>query len=220
MKINLLLIPLIALALFSCKEKKEAVQSEIPKPPAVDTVVAAPPETVKTDTVIADEPEKLKTEEPGTEPEKIPTEIQTETVSHDFAFYKFPSAHYKFVKKAKLDFSGDEGFYDFRTRIREAYTSGTPDFASYYITVTFGCGTGCIMGMMMDVRDGKIYGLPLGEETSCLFADDRAIFNLKSRLFISSICRESDENERIYYHAFAWNEKKKIFETVGEKDIK
>lgn len=218
--IKTFILSLVAFVLFSCQDKKEAAKSEVPKTSVAETVVAAPPEHIKTDTAVADEPENLKTEEPGTEPEEIPTEIQTETVSHDFAFHKFPSAHYKFVKKAKLDFSSDEGAYNFRTRIKEAYESGTPNFASYYITVIFGCGTSCIMGMMMDVRDGKIYGLPLGEETSCLFADDRAIFNPGSRLFIASICRESNEDERIFYHAFVWNEKKKIFEAVSEKDIK
>lgn len=211
MKINPLLIPLIALALFSCKEKKEAVKTEVSQSAITDTVAAMPPEELKTDTAAADEAENIKTEEPGAEPE---------VVSEDFTFSKFPSAHYKFVKKAKLDFSSDEGAYNFRTRIKDAYEAGTPNFASYYITVIFGCGASCIMGMMMDVRDGKIYGLPLGEETSCLFADDRAIFYPDSRLFIASICRESNEAGNVYYHAFVWNEEKKVFEKVSEKDIK
>lgn len=211
MKINSLLILLLAIVLFSCKEKKEAVKDEVLQPATADTIAAMPPEKLKNDTAAADEPENIKTEEPAAEPE---------TVSDEFAFSKFPSANYKFVKKAKLDFSSDEGAYNFRTRINDAYESGTPDFASYYITVIFGCGTSCIMGMMMDVRDGKIYGLPLGEETSCMFAEDRAIFNLNSRLFIASICKESPEAENVYYHAFVWNEQKKDFEKVEEKDIK
>lgn len=211
MKINPLLILLMAIALVSCKEKKEAVKAEASQPALADTVVAMPPEELRTDTAAADKPENIKTEEPAAEPE---------TTTDDFAFNKFPSANYKFVKKAKLDFSSDEGAYNFRTRIKDAYESGTPNFASYYITVIFGCGASCIMGMMMDVRDGKIYGLPLGEETSCLFADDRAIFYPDSRLFIASICRESNEAENVYYHAFVWNEQKKVFEKVEEKDIK
>ncbi|WP_223605856.1 hypothetical protein [Chryseobacterium sp. OSA05B] len=211
MKINSLLIPLIAFALVSCKKKKETVTAEVSKPAMADTVVAMPPEELKIDTATGNESENIKTEEPGAEPEMI---------TDDFAFNKFPSANYKFVKKAKLDFSSDEGAHNFRTRIKDAYESGTPNFASYYITVIFGCGSSCIMGMMTDVRDGKIYGLPLGEETSCLFADDRAIFYPDSRLFIASICRESNEAENVYYHAFVWNEEKKVFEKVEEKDIK
>ncbi|MCT2561684.1 hypothetical protein [Chryseobacterium herbae] len=211
MKINSLLIPLLAIVLFSCKEKKEPVKNEATQPSVADTVVAAPPQEIKTDSVTIKEPEHIKSEE---------AETKDTVISYQFAFNKFPSKNYKFVKKAKLDFSNDEGVYNFRTRIKDAYAAGTPDFASYYITVIFGCGTSCIMGMMMDVRDGKIYGLPLGEETSCMFAEDRAIFDLNSRLFIASICKESPEDENVYYHAFVWNEEKKDFEKVEEKDIK
>lgn len=210
MRTTRLLIPLIAL-LFSCKEKKEPVKHEILQSNTIDTVVAMPPEEIKTDTASIKEVENNQPEE---------TETEAAQMTYDFAFNKFPAKNYKFIKKAKLNFSNDEGAYTFRTRIKEAYASGTPDFASYYITVIFGCGASCIMGLMMDVRDGKIYGLPLGEETSCMFAEDRAIFNLDSRLFIASICKESSEDENVYYHAFVWNEEKKVFEKVEEKDIK
>lgn len=211
MKINLLFIPLIAIVLFSCREKKDSVKNEAAQPSVTDTVVAAPPLQIKADSVTVKEPESIKSEE---------AETKDSVISHQFAFNTFSSKSYRFVKKAKLDFSSDEGVHNFRTRINDAYAAGTPDFASYYITITFGCGTSCIMGMMMDVRDGKIYALPLGEETSCLFAEDRAIFDLNSRLFIASICKESPEDENVYYHAFVWNEQKKVFEKVEEKDIK
>lgn len=211
MKIKTLILPLIAFALLSCKEKKEPVRDQVAKAVTVDTVVAEPPQEIKTDTAVIKEPENVKTEE---------AETETDAISYHFDFNKFSSKNYNFVKKAKLDFSSDESAYTFRTRIKEAYASGAPDFASYYITVIFGCGASCIMGLMMDVRDGKIYGLPLGEENSCLFAEDRAIYNAKSRLFISGICKESPEDENIYYHAFVWNEEKKVFEKVEEKDIK
>jgi len=210
MKINLLLILLMAFTLFSCKKKKEPVKNEVSQSSAADTVIAAPPEEIRADTAVLKERENIKSEE----------QTETTPATYDFAFNKFPSKNYKFTTKAKLDFSSDEGAYNFRTRINEAYASGTPDFASYYITVIFGCGASCIMGLMMDVRDGKIYSLPLGEETSCMFAEDRAIFDLNSRLFIASICKESPEDESVYYHAFVWNEEKKAFEKVKEKDIK
>ncbi|MBB6370668.1 hypothetical protein [Chryseobacterium shigense] len=214
MRIKRLLIPLIASALFSCKEKRAKVENKDLQPSATDTVetvAAAPPEEIKTDTASLKKSESIQSGE---------LETEQHTVSYDFAFNKFPSANYKFIKKAKLDFSSDEGAYNFRTRIKEAYAAGSPDFASYYITVIFGCGASCIMGMMVDVRDGKIYSLPLGEETSCLFAEDRAIFNVDSKLFIAGICKESPEAENVYYHAFVWNEEKKAFEKVDEKVIK
>lgn len=210
MKIIKLLIPLFAFILFSCKEKKEPVKNGSPVSSVTDTLATEQPAEMP-DTANIKKIESKSSQE---------SKMEADTLTAGFHFEKFPSANYKFTKKAKLDFSEDEGFYNFRTRIREAYAAGTPDFASYYITVIFGCGTSCIMGMMMDVRDGKIYGLPLGEETSCLFADDRAVFDADSRLFIAGICRESPEAESVYYHAFVWNEQKKIFEKVDEKDFK
>ncbi|AZA84699.1 hypothetical protein C1637_07635 [Chryseobacterium lactis] len=217
MKINTLMIPLMACILFSCKDKKETVKNEVSIPSAVDTVKAVPPGEIDTaDTGKTEELTAGKTDQKS----DTDTVEEPETVNYNFHFDRFPSVPYQFVKKAKLDFSSNEGSYNFRTRIKEAYAAGTPDFASYYITVTFGCGSSCIMGLMMDVRDGKIYGLPLGEETSCLFAEDRAIFDAKSRLFIASICKESPESETVFYHAFVWNEQKKAFEKAEEKDIK
>ncbi|REC49388.1 hypothetical protein DRF67_02590 [Chryseobacterium pennipullorum] len=200
----------MACLLFSCKEeKKEKVLHHVTSTSVRDTAAAEPAVELKTHTAGVQAPESAISEQP-----------EKDQDTADFAFDQFSSPGYTFTKKAKLDFASDEGAFLFRTRIREAYASGTPNFASYYITVIFGCGTSCIMGMMMDVRDGKIYGLPLGEETSCLFADERAIFNPKSRLFIASICRESAEAESVYYHAFVWNEQKKIFEKADEKDIR
>ncbi|MGG5208313.1 hypothetical protein ACQWU4_05145 [Chryseobacterium sp. MIQD13] len=211
MRIKIILLPIVAFTLFSCKEKKDTAENKISQLSATDTATAKASEEIKADTVSLKETENT----PPEEPEKEPT-----VGAYDFTFNKFPSPSYKFIKKAKLDFSSDEGAYNFRTRIKEAYATGTPDFASYYITVIFGCGASCIMGMMMDVRDGKIYSLPLGEENSCLFAEDRAIFDLSSRLFIAGICKESPEEESVYYKAFVWNEEKKVFEKTDEKDIK
>ncbi|MFP3637003.1 hypothetical protein, partial [Bacillus sp. SIMBA_033] len=86
-------------------------------------------------------------------------------------FKKFPADDVTLTKRATLDFSSNESAKYFKTRITEAYASNRIDFASYYISVIFGCGASCIAGFIMDVRDGKIYDLPLGEENSCLFAE-------------------------------------------------
>lgn len=90
------------------------------------------------------------------------------------------------------------------------------NFGGYYVTSIFGCGASCIMGFMVDVRDGKIYDLPLGEENSCLFAEDRALYNWMSRLFIAGVCKENVDAKKVYYKAYLWNEDKKEFEKVGE----
>ena len=134
--------------------------------------------------------------------------------SLDFERYKVDAE--KITKHAPIDWTSYPEARDFRTRITEAYKTNEIDFAGYYVTSIFGCGASCIMGFMVDVRDGKIYDLPLGEENSCMFADDRAIGRLTSRLFIASICRENLEAKKVYYKAYLWNEDKKEFEKVEE----
>ena len=115
---------------------------------------------------------------------------------------------------APIDWTSYPEAKDFRTRITEAYKTDEVDFAGYYVMSIFGCGASCIMGFMVDVRDGKIYDLPLGEENSCLFAEDRALGNATSRLFIAGVCKENLEDTKVYYKAYLWNEDKKEFEKV------
>lgn len=134
--------------------------------------------------------------------------------SLDFERYKVDAE--KISKHAPIDWTSYPEAKDFKTRITDAYKTNEVDFAGYYVTSVFGCGASCIMGFMVDVRDGKIYDLPLGEENSCLFAEDRALYDSTSRLFIASICKENLEAKKVYYLAYLWNEEKKEFEKVEE----
>jgi hypothetical protein len=132
--------------------------------------------------------------------------------SIDFERYYVDAA--KVTQYAPVDWTSYPETKDFKTRILEAYQTNEISFAGYYVVSIFGCGAGCIMGFMIDVRDGKIYDLPLGEENSCLFAEDRAMGNLKSRLFIAGVCRENPEDQKVYYKAYLWGEDKKEFQTA------
>lgn len=130
--------------------------------------------------------------------------------SLDFEHYKVDAE--KILKHAPLDWTSYPGAKDFKTRITESYKTDEVDFAGYYVTAVFGCGASCIMGFMIDVRDGKIYDLPLGEENSCLFAEERALGNRNSRLFVAGVCKKNPDDQTVYYNAFLWNEEKKTFE--------
>ncbi|SDG51045.1 hypothetical protein SAMN05421827_107121 [Pedobacter terrae] len=132
--------------------------------------------------------------------------------SIDFARYQIDAE--KVTKYAPIDWTSYPEAKDFKTRITEAYKTNEIDFAGYYVVSVFGCGASCIMGFMVDVRDGKIYDLPLGEENSCLFAEDRAMGNLKSRLFIAGVCKENQDDKKVYYKAYLWDEDKKEFGKV------
>ena len=123
-------------------------------------------------------------------------------------------------KKAPLDFSSYPDAKFFKTRITEAYNEGTSVvFGGHYVGTIFGCGASCIMGFIMDVRDGKIYDLPLGEQNMCFWDIDKAISNPDSRLFISAICKENEDSKVANYIAYVWNEEQKVFESIAEKEF-
>jgi hypothetical protein len=203
MSIRIGVLLLLGIIVFSCKKEKAPTSKNVDISIQNDTVKTAITEK-KTDSVSSVQ---------QTEKEEETTDL------YPVNFKKFPADDFTLTKKATLDFSSNEGAKYFKTRITEAYASDRIDFASYYISVIFGCGASCIAGFIIDVRDGKIYDLPLGEENSCLFAEDRALFKPQSRLFISGVCKESPEDEKIYNNAFVWNEDHKIFEKADEKDL-
>ena len=72
----------------------------------------------------------------------------------------------------------------YRTRIRDGVTKGWgvhrdgkeqagPNFAGHYFVIQWGCGTSCLMMVIVDALTGKIYYLPLGigregdQESAC-----------------------------------------------------
>jgi len=69
---------------------------------------------------------------------------------------------------ASLDFSSDPGALHFQTRITDGYNAYDPSnrrniFAGHYIFTMWGCGTSCKGGVIVDLKDGKIYSIPGGE---------------------------------------------------------
>jgi hypothetical protein len=153
----------------------------------------------------------------------------------DYSFESYPSTRNLATQKAKINYASNPDAKYYKTRINSSYKTSKIDFASYYITTIWGCGTGCITGAMVDVRDGQIYDLPLGEDTSSkgCFSDDKTdegvTYTALSRLFIRGTCGETEiENTSSYkqeqkFFINVWNEPKKKFElvkTVEKTDIK
>jgi len=145
-----------------------------------------------------------------------------------YSFEKYNIEKHTIKGKAKINFQSNPTARMFRTRITEGYKSSNIDFAGYYITIIWGCGTGCISGAMVDIRDGKVYDLPLNEETAyngCYSnygtdEDDRVTYKEFSRLFITTICSEKEiensknnKQDKIFL-INVWNEQKKKFELV------
>ncbi|RYD79330.1 MAG: hypothetical protein EOP55_05000 [Sphingobacteriales bacterium] len=123
------------------------------------------------------------------------------------------------TSRASIDWSSYPEAGAFKTRITEAYKTSEISFGGHYVSAVFGCGASCIMGFMVDVRDGKIYDLPLGEENSCLFAEDRALYTTTSKLFIAGICKENNEDTSVYYKAYLWDESKKEFSGIKPEEF-
>ena len=85
----------------------------------------------------------------------------------------------------------------FRTRLREAARQ-KPNFAGHYILTTWGCGTTCVTGAVIDANTGRVYWFP---HTTCCWdanVDDKfnpIEFRLQSRLIVFSGRRNEKEND-------------------------
>jgi len=60
------------------------------------------------------------------------------------------------VHARSIDFRRSPGADTFRTRLKAALAEGT-DFAGHYKIAGWGCGTGCISGAVIDIRNGRVY---------------------------------------------------------------
>ena len=104
-------------------------------------------------------------------------------------------------KTAPLVLSREARMY--RTRLKEAARE-RPNFDGHYVVTTWGCGTECIMGAIVDARTGAVFMLPT---TLCCWGanvDDKfnpVEFPLNSKLIILSGARnekEGDDATRFY----------------------
>jgi len=88
---------------------------------------------------------------------------------------------------------------EFRTRLREA-ARDKPNFAGHFIVTTWGCGTECVQGAIIDARTGRVFMLPFslccwGAEVG---VDDRfkpVEFRLDSSLIFLSGARNGKDGD-------------------------
>ncbi|TDG35593.1 hypothetical protein EZJ43_13305 [Pedobacter changchengzhani] len=214
MKKEKFIICCLLMMLFACTEKKKPVIVENKE--KIEILKDSPSnivEPLKDKSVIELKNDTSETVSTTEEPE------EDITAKDSINFDKYAVDVQEVFKKAPLDFSSYPDAKFFRTRIIDAYKSNEIAFGGHYIGTIFGCGASCIMGFIMDVRDGKIYDLPLGEKNMCSWDIDKAISNPDSRLFISAICKEDENSKTANYNAYVWNEEKKVFETVAQKEF-
>lgn len=66
--------------------------------------------------------------------------------------------------KSIINFNSNPLGQKYKTLISEKYNSHDINFALHYVVITWGCGSGCVTGVMVDSRDGCIYALPQDKE--------------------------------------------------------
>ncbi|NQX38704.1 hypothetical protein SAMN05421820_101735 [Pedobacter steynii] len=198
-----LLFTVIGLA-SACKNKTSTTDSNPPKA-----------DRTEMDIVVADTVKPVPVESPVSDT----SNESSSKVLDSIDFKKYQTEAPVSSGKAAIDWQSYPEAKTFKTRITEGYKNEAVDFAGHYVSVVFGCGAGCVLGFMVDVRDGKIYALPLGEENSCFFMEDAALMVPDSRLFISAVCKEAAESEKRYYKAYLWDEEQKSFGKIAESEF-
>ena len=93
----------------------------------------------------------------------------------------------------------------YRTQLRAA-AGRRPNFAGHYVVTTWGCGSGCVMGAVIDANSGRVVWLP---HTICCWpadVDDKfepVAYRLNSRFMVFSGARnEKEGDEGTHYYEF------------------
>lgn len=81
-------------------------------------------------------------------------------------------------RAAAVDLRSDPTAREFRTRIGAALEKG-PNFAGHFVIATWGCGTMCLAGAVVDSRTGRVFPGDTAIDFSC-----RHEFQRTSRLLI------------------------------------
>lgn len=95
----------------------------------------------------------------------------------------------------------------YRTRLDEGLRDLPVNFAGHYVMVTWGCGTTCLDGGMVDARTGEAAALPFPLDSFGSFEVDIAdplLYRADSRLIVMlGMLREEDEIPRQYFYEWA-----------------
>jgi hypothetical protein len=94
---------------------------------------------------------------------------------------------------------------EFRTRLREG-AEEKPNFAGHYVVALWGCGSGCVMGGVIDAKTGKVTMIPF---TLCCWDVEQpddfepVVFRVDSSLIVFDGARDENEADKgKHYYAF------------------
>ena len=95
----------------------------------------------------------------------------------------------------------------YRTRLIEGLRDNSVNFAGHYVMITWGCGTTCLDGGMVDAQTGRAIALPFPLDIFGSFEVDIAdplLYRADSRLVVMlGMLREDDEMPRRYFYEWA-----------------
>jgi hypothetical protein len=134
-------------------------------------------------------------------------------------FENFKTDYQEVNQKAKIDFNSNANAKKYKSVIVETYNSEKVNFAGYYIIATWGCGTACISGVMVDVRDGKVYDLPVAKNDEIIgndYESKRESFLLKTK---TTGFRFEGNQAFSKVHYWKWNEQNKKFNYLKSAEV-
>jgi hypothetical protein len=84
---------------------------------------------------------------------------RTEATTSQYNYSDYPITNIYTGKPAKLNLASNKNARSFKTRLNEGLQDGV-NFAGSYSIVTWGCGTECMAGAMVNVQTGQVIDLP------------------------------------------------------------
>ncbi len=113
--------------------------------------------------------------------------------------------------KAAINFGSNPIAQRYRTIMTEKYDELEVNFASHYVIITWGCGSGCVTGAMVDTRDGSVYSMPEDKEWggNGTYIDSKKESEILLTVAVAQSPTGEVEETRKYWE---WDEGLKMFE--------
>ena len=120
--------------------------------------------------------------------------------------------------KADINFKSNPIAERYRTVITEKYNELEVNFASYYVVTTWGCGSGCVTGVMVDIRDGFVYSMPEDNDWggNGKYIESKKESKILKTVAVAQSSSEEIEETRKYWE---WNEDLKKFKFIEEESV-
>jgi len=136
--------------------------------------------------------------------------VQTTAINTVFEETALVKAKPIAIEKSNINFDSHPIAKRYRTVISGEYAKQEVNFANHYVVTTWGCGSGCVSGAMVDSRNGTVYPLPEDKEwggngTYVTFEQES---NILTSVWVIPTPTDDTEETRKYWR---WDEQSKIF---------